>query len=249
MRPRPHPPALPHGEIEEPLPGLFFVTGTVRMPMPVPILFSRAMTIVREGQRLVLVNSVRLDDAGLAKLDALGKVTDVIRLAGNHGADDPFYKERYGARVWAPKGAPYMPGFDAKAEPYFEPDERYETGSTLPIAGAVVHLIHSSPPEAVLVVPAHGGVAITGDAMQNWAKTDPFFNLPAKWMMKVMGFIKPCNVGPAWLKQCKPPASDLRAILDLPFDKVLPSHGFPVLGGAREAYRAAVEAAAQQRGG
>lgn len=249
MQTRPHPPALRHGEIEEPLPGLFFVTGTVRMPTPLPVSFSRAMAIVREGERLVLVNSVRLDEAGLKKLDALGRVTDVVRLAGNHGADDPFYKERYGATVWAPEGAPYMPGFDPKAPPYFEPDRRYEKGSTLPIAGATVHLIHSSPPEAILVLPVHGGVAITGDALQNWATTDAYFNIPARLMMRVMGFIKPCNVGPAWLSQCKPPPSELLEILELPFDKVLPAHGRPVLGGARDAYRPALEAAARKRKG
>ena len=74
---RPHPPALPHGAIREVLPGIHFVTGTVRMTTP-PIGFSRNMTIVREGERLVLVNCVRLDEAGLAALDALGKVTDDI---------------------------------------------------------------------------------------------------------------------------------------------------------------------------
>ena len=53
---------------------------------------------------MILVNSVRLDVAGLAALEALGRVTDVIRLAGNHGMDDPFYKDRYGAKVWAVRG-------------------------------------------------------------------------------------------------------------------------------------------------
>ena len=35
---------------------------------------------MREDGALTLVNSVRLDDAGLAALDALGKVTNVVRL-------------------------------------------------------------------------------------------------------------------------------------------------------------------------
>src|ERR1700722_8894119 len=64
---RPFPPALPHGELDEVLPGLFLVTGTARLPGPLPVRFSRNMTVVREGERLVLLNSVRLDEAGLAK--------------------------------------------------------------------------------------------------------------------------------------------------------------------------------------
>ena len=60
---RPHPRALPHGAIREVLPGIHLVNGTVRMAMP-PLRFSRNMTIVREGERIVLVNCVRLDEAG-----------------------------------------------------------------------------------------------------------------------------------------------------------------------------------------
>lgn len=58
-QPRPFPPALPHGELREVLSGIYIVTGTVAMPGPLPVRFSRNMTIVREGARLVLVNSVR----------------------------------------------------------------------------------------------------------------------------------------------------------------------------------------------
>lgn len=249
MKPRAHPPAHPHGDLAEVLPGLFFVTGTVKMTRPMPASFSRAMTVVKDGERLVLVNSVRLDEAGLAVLDALGKVTDVIRLAGNHGSDDPFYRERYGAKVWAVKDSPYMPGFDAKAEPYFEPDVRFDAASTLPIAGAQVHVFRSRPPEALLLLPAHGGTVVAGDALQNWAGPDEYFSWVGRLMMRLMGFFEPHNVGPGWLAQCKPPPEDLRAVLDLSFENVLPSHGAPVIGGAREKFRPAIEAAAKKRGG
>src|SRR5437868_15397210 len=95
--PRPFPSAPAHGEINEVLPGLYFVTGGMKMPGPLPVRFSRNMTVVKQGDRVVLVNTVRLGDAGLAAIDKLGKVTDIIRLAGNDGADDPFYADRYGA--------------------------------------------------------------------------------------------------------------------------------------------------------
>jgi hypothetical protein len=241
-KPRPHPAAQRHGELREVLPDLFLVTGTVKLPGPLPVRFSRNMTVVRRGDRLVLVNTVRLDDAGLAALDKLGKVTDVIRLAANHGLDDPFYAERYGAQVWAVKGQRYTAGFDTKSPTtYFEPHHEMDATTALPIDGAKLVVIDSQPPEGVLVLAEHGGVVIAGDCLQNWASTDEYFSWLGKRMMGMFGFIKPHNIGPGWLRQCKPPKPQLRALLDLTFANVLPSHGAPVLGDARERYRPAIE--------
>jgi hypothetical protein len=62
------------------------------------------MTIVRDGGRLTLINTVRLNDAGLAELEKLGTVTNVVRIGDMHGVDDPFYVDRYGAKFWAMPG-------------------------------------------------------------------------------------------------------------------------------------------------
>jgi len=238
---RPHPPALPHGDIREVLPGVHFVTGTMTMPGPLPIRFSRNMTILREGDRLVLVNTVRLDETGLAALDALGKVTDVIRLAGNHGMDDPFYRDRYQAKVWAVRGQRYTAGFDTNApDVYLEPDVAIDASTELPLAGARVYTFGSKPPEGMLVLERHGGTIVSGDCLQHWAEPDAYFSFLAKPLLRVMGFIRPHNVGPGWLKQCKPPKEELRGILDLEFANVLTAHGAPVVGGAREHFRPAI---------
>jgi hypothetical protein len=237
---RPHPPALPHGEIREVLPDVFFVTGTMKMPGPLPVTFSRNMTIVREGGRLVLVNSVRLTDAGLAALDALGKVTDVVRLAGFHGMDDPFYAERYGARVWALKGQRYVSGFDPSGPEYFTAQTAMEKDA-MPIEGASLYAIGARVPEGLLVLPKHGGIVVSGDSLQNWASTDAYFSLMGGGMMRLGGFIKPHNVGPAWFKNGKPPLAEMRGILDLEFANLMPAHGSPVIGGARDAYRPAID--------
>jgi hypothetical protein len=246
---REHPPALPHGELREVLDGIHFVTGTVTMPGPLPVRFGRNMTVIREGDRLVLVNSVRLDDDGLAALDKLGKVTDVIRLAANHGMDDPFYKDRYKAKVWALSGQRYTAGFDtSKTETYFEPDVKIgpadqakDKDTELPLAGARLYRINSNPPEGLLVLERHGGTIVAGDCLQHWAEPDAYCNFIGKTMLKLMGFIKPHNIGPGWLKQCKPPKEELRGILDLDFKNVFTSHGAAVVGGARESYRPAIE--------
>ena len=59
-------------------------------------------------------------------------------------------------------------------------------------------------------------------------------------MMKRMGFLKPYNVGPGWLQFAKPSAREVRAILDIEFDHVLPGHGTAVIGGAKEKFRPAI---------
>ena len=163
---------LPHGALTEVLPGIHFVTGAMTMPGPITVRFSRNMTIVREGERLVLVNSIRLDEAGLAALDALGKVTDVIRVAANHGLDDPFYKDRYGAKVWVVKGQRYGAGAET---PSFTPDAEMDATTALPLAGARLHVIHATPPEAVLLLDRQDGVLVAGDCLQHWARVDPYF--------------------------------------------------------------------------
>jgi hypothetical protein len=248
MKPRPHPPALAHGDLRELFPGVFFVTGTIAMPGPLPVRFSRNMTVLREDDGLVIVNSVRLDEGGLAALDRLGKVKHVVRIAGFHGADDAFYQERYGARVWALDGHKYVAGFDQRGEEYFRADVAVGAATELPIAGAKLHLFSTRPAEGILFLAREGGIAIPGDALQNWDKKDDYFSFLGGVMMKVMGFIKPHNVGPAWLKQAKPPASELRGVLDHDFDHVLPAHGAEVIGGAKAAFRPAIERAAASRG-
>ena len=246
--PRPFATALPHGDLQEILPGIHFVTGSFSFPGPLPVRFSRNMTVVRQGARLVLVNAVRLDQAGLAALDALGQVTDVLRLAANHGIDDPFYADRYRAKVWAVKGQRYTPGFNTSSpKTYFRPDVEIDATTALPIEGARIQIIGSRPPEGLLLLPGHGGVMVAGDSLQNWGAVDSYFNGVGSVMMRMLGFIRPHNVGPAWLRQGKPPIAHLRAILGAPFAHVLPAHGAAVIGNASELYRPAIDRVAPAR--
>ena len=48
------------------------------------------MAIVRDGGSLTLINTVRLDEAGLEAMDALGAVGDIVMLGASHGRDDAF---------------------------------------------------------------------------------------------------------------------------------------------------------------
>ncbi len=247
IAPRPFPAALPHGELRPVLQNVYMVTGSVRIGGP--FRFSRNMMVVREGERLVIVNSVRLSDAGLASLDSLGRVTDVIRVGGFHGMDDPFYKDRYKAKVWAVAGQRYAAGFNPRAGvEYFLADEYVDETSTLPLAGARMVRIPALVPEGVLMLERERGILFTGDSLQNWETADEHFSFVGGLIMRMMGFIKPHQVGPGWLKQAKPKPEDLRALLTQPFENVLPSHGKPVIGGAKAAYTPAIERAAAALG-
>lgn len=235
--------ALPHGDIHKVLPGVYFVCGTMTMPGSTSMRFSRNMTVVEQAGALTLVNSVRLDESGLKQLEQLGNVEHVIRLAGFHGADDPFYKDRYDAKIWS-VNAPYVRGFNqspAAEDIYFTPDVILDAASTLPLENArLIEFKSSSPGEALLLLEREGGVLISGDCLQNWAKTDCYFSFPAKLIMKLMGFIKPYNVGPGWLKVAAPDRNEIKAILEHEFAHVLPAHGVPVIGDAKACYKATI---------
>ena len=239
MQPRPFPPVHPHGDLTEVLPGVFRVQGSIKLG---PMRISRNMFAVRQGDGLVLINSCRLDEDRLAQLDALGTVTDVLRLAGFHGSDDPFYKDRYGATIHAVEGMKYFSGANPRTGTiYFEADNYLTADSELPIEGASLYTFSCDPPEGILRLDLDGGTLVTGDSLQHWAKADQYFNLAAKAGMYAMGFLTPYALGKGWIGQIKPDKAEVRGILDLDFANVLPCHGEPVLGGAPDKYRPAIE--------
>ena len=249
LKPRPHPPALAHGELEQVLENIWFVTGTIDMFSGKPCLqmkFSRNMVVLRQNKdELILVNSLRLDEHGLQALDALGTVQHVIRLGAFHGSDDAFYKERYpSATVWAIEGMTYFPGFDTKSQTiYFQADKiMNSTTKDFPVVKSSLIVIESKPPkDGILVLERpEGKVFITGDSLQNFETCDEYFNCLARISMKPMGFICPCNVGPAWAKVVNVQQEEMHKLLTHKFDHVLPTHGRPVLGQAWKRYEPAI---------
>lgn len=242
------PPALAHGPITKLFDNIWFVKGAMKMPMLLPMKISRSMAIVKNPSHgaLTLINSIRLSETGLAELEQLGTVTNVIRIAGFHGRDDGFYRGRYGAKIYAIKGQVYKRKLDQKKinpeDGYMLPDVWLNEYSELPLDAASFKLFHScDPPEAIIVLSRDGGILIAGDSLQNTAEPDEFVNLPARLMMKKMGFYKPHNVGPGWLQFANPEKTEVRSILDLEFEHVLPAHGDPVIGAAKSKFRPVIE--------
>ena len=221
-------PLMPHGSIEEVFDDVFFVTGTSRPHfMEMDWQFSRNMTIVRDGTKLCLVNTVRLDDEGLAKLDALGQVVNVVNLGAYHGIDDAFYMDRYDAKLWAIEGKAHEAGLAT--------DVILKSGGEMPIAGADLFQFASvSQPEGILRLDRAGGILISCDSIQNWVEPDRFFDDASVERMKPAGFFAPANFGPGWMQTCKPSVSDFEALQKLEYRHLLSAHGTPLKDAAHE---------------
>ena len=224
-----------HGELQEVFPDVFWLRGTYRMWPGGTI--SRNMTVIREGQRLTVINSVRLDPEEEAKLDALGRVEHVIRLGSFHGCDDRYYVHRYGATLWSQAAQVHEGGLKT--------DRELVDGGSLPFARArVLGLEHSKRPEAVIVLERHGGILISCDAVQNFVDFSMCSPL-CKLMLLGMGFRKPANIGPGYRMMAedknRPLAPDFHRILDQRWKHLVPAHGVVLRDSAHAAFRATVE--------
>ncbi len=239
--------AFPHSALKKVFDNIWFVRGGWDMPVPLKPRISRSMVVIRDGEdgSLTLVNSMKLSQQGLSELDALGSVKQVIRLASMHGADDAFYKERYGAKVYALRGTEYTSGLTVDADPeksYFKPDVYFDKNTGVPLADSSVYVLHSARlKEASILLNRDGGILLSGDYFHNTPCPDEFTNLLAKIGMRLFGLAKACNIGVGWWMMTQPDGKEMRALLDIPFEHVLPIHGEPVIGNARQRFRPAVE--------
>ena len=219
-----HRPALPHGSIDEVFPNVFVVRGLFKLGLGMA--FDRNMTVVRTGDRLVAINSVRLTDDGEAALAKLGKLEHVIRIGMAHGADDPYFVERFGATLWGPPGIKHA----VAAKELTDADK--------PVDAEVFRFEHGKGSEAALVLPVDGGVLVTCDSYQNWT-TFEHCSWAARQLMRPMGF-GPTMIGGPWAKRMGPEVrKDFERLAERPFRHLIPGHGSvlrddakPKLGGA-----------------
>lgn len=222
--------AMPHGPIREIFPDIFFVTGTMENEFfGSQWKFSRNMTIVRENGQLSIFNSVRLNEEGLASLEALGKVTNVVRLGDMHGVDDRFYVDRYQATFWA---LPDMTLGDG-----IRLDKPLTTDGDLPVSNSSLFIFETvKRPECILRLDREGGIMIACDSLQNWVAPDEFFKDETVETMQGMGFFTPANLGLAWVHGSEPQAEDFVRLKNVPFEHAFCGHGEPLIGGAQGQY-------------
>lgn len=223
------PAAQAHGPITEVFPDVFFVTGSFQFGPAFRV--TRNMVIVRQGDELTLVNSVRLSPEGEQRLAELGTVRHVVRIGAFHGLDDPYTKSRFDAKLWAP------PGMRHKGP--VTTDHELKPGDS-PLEGATVFAFERvRRPEAAIVIDREGGILLTCDSYQNWT-TFAGCSLVARIVAPLAGF-GPTLIGKPWTKAMGPDVrADFDRLVELPFRHLLSGHGTPLRDTAREGLRKAI---------
>lgn len=231
-----YPAAMPHGPIEEIANDVFWVQGSIAMGPGMRI--TRNMTIVRSGEELSVISSVRLSEQGQAELDKLGKVRHVIKIGHAHGVDCPYYVNHYGATYWALAGGP---------RPSDPQGGEVLSAEHLPVPDMeLFEFQHTKEREAALLIKRGPGILITCDGVQNWPDSKGCSPI-AKLVVCAMGLRRrPAQISPMWRKFMTPEGSSLRGdferLVELDFEHLVCAHGRPLQGGARQALRATFDA-------
>ncbi|MEW5248606.1 hypothetical protein [Microbulbifer discodermiae] len=234
-----YPPPQPHGEIRRLLPDFFCVPGTTKLAPAT--LINRNMGIVRCGRELILVNPVRLRSPQEEKLADLGQVRHAIRLGYYHGCDDLYYRDRFNLTFWCQAHSDRYPAPPA--------DRLLREGGDCPVPGGrFVEFSHGRYPEAVLLVPDHGGLLLTCDALQYWRNW-----YGCSWcgrnLLRLSGFRRRMQIAPGWCMRMAPVGcpqrlyQDFERLLALPFCHLMAAHGSFCADRAHEEVARAVAAA------
>lgn len=217
--------------------GVWWAWGTTKF-MPGAAI-PRNMTIIREGEDLVVIHPVLLPDAMQKQVEELGQIKHIVRLGDFHGMDDALYVKRYAPTVWAPAGATAREGVKV--------DEALKAGGELPLKGAtLIEFTESIAPETILHLDREGGIICTCDAVQNHGSKAPGTTFLGGVMTKLMGMKGPACIGRGWLKFCQPKEGPgfgptFRELLELDFRHMMPAHGVPLKDVARDELRRSVD--------
>lgn len=219
-------PVYPHQPLQQIFSNVYLLRGSIGVGPGISL--NRNMLVVKQGHELVIINAVRLDEHELTRLDALGKVTHVIRLGDFHGLDDQFYIDRYSAKLWSQQGHVNYP--------QLIPTYLIETESYPPIDDAEFFIYRRAHyPEAAILLKQHK-LLITTDSIQYWS--DWLYISPiARVASFFMGFHQGLLIGKPWLKRVTAKGDSLREdfdeLLKLDFDNLIAAHGGLLKDGAK----------------
>lgn len=219
-------PAWPHSPIHTIFEDVFMVTGTnITRHEGVDLQHSRNMIIIRDGNTLNLINTVRLTDEGLKQLEHLGEIKNIIRIGAFHGRDDAFYAQKYKARLWALEG--HQDQHQTPIDVILKPDGELPVRDCSLFSFSTPHF-----PEAILHMNRNNGIIITCDSIKNWIKADEFFSRQSAKMYEEQGFFGKATISKIWQNACKVPASDFKKLMSYNFAHLLSAHGEPILNTA-----------------
>jgi hypothetical protein len=221
----------PHDPPTEIADDLFVVCGSVLLKPIVRI--NRNMAVVRHAGELTLINTVRMDEAGLKALEALGEIKHVLRLGPFHGMDDAFYVDRYNATFWS-----FTDG-----ETYPEPAITHPLSADgeLPFPCAKLFIFdHLKNTEGAILLERGSGVLLTVDSVQSYSTPPhkPYTSWLVKLLLPLVGFTNDTIIGPMWLKimvtDQQGIESEFARLLEWDFDQLLSAHGTFVKTGAHK---------------
>ena len=228
-------PAWPHGKIQPVFDDVFLVTGSnITQHNGMELQHSRNMIIIRDGNKLSLINTVRLTDEGLEQLESLGKVKNIIRIGAFHGRDDAFYKQTYNAKLHVVEGLQ-----DQHQTPI---DVIIKANSELPITDGALFVFSTSQfPEGIIHLQRNNGIIITCDSIKNWIKADEYFSEQSAAMYQEQGFFGKASISKIWQQACKVQASDFKKLLSYNFCHLLSAHGEPLLDTAYQDVQSTIQ--------
>ncbi len=228
-------PILAHGELKEIFSDIFFVMGSnVTIHEGVKLQHSCNMVIVKSGNKLTLINTIRLSYKGLAMLDNLGKVTNIVRICAFHGKHDAFYVNRYSAKLWALKGM--------QDENNKKTDIDLTPNGKMPFPGCSLFVFETSAhPEGILHINREGGILITCDSIKNWTYSDEFFSKQTAKLYEDLGFFGSATISEIWQQTCNVQAQDFLKLKLLSFHHLFSAHGEPLINKAYEQLTATIK--------
>jgi hypothetical protein len=213
---------LPHRPLERLSPRLMTVTGDLRMPLTV---LERRMTLVRLADgRLVVFSALALEAAELRKLEDFGKPAFLVVPNHIHRLDAFAWKQRYPElTVVAPSGARARVGEVVPVDTS-TPDFHDETVRFMEVPG-------TNARESALEVREGGRLTLVlNDLVGNLPKSDGF-------LLRAFGFATdkpriPRPVRRLLVKDARALRSQFEAWAEQPVERILVSHGRPIVADA-----------------
>ncbi len=210
--------ATAQDSIVEIFPDVYLLRGSIRIASMMQM--NRNMLIVKQGQDLILINAVRLNDQGLKQLEQLGSVKHVIRLGDFHGLDDQFYLDQYQPEFWSQAGHATYPNLI--------PQHVIDKNTVSPIKDSQFFIYASAKyPEAALLLQDHQ-LLITTDSVQYWDDWK-YMSFLSKIILYLMGFRLGLFIGGPWLKKVSIQKNSLKVdfeqLLKLNFIHLIAAHG------------------------
>jgi hypothetical protein len=211
---------------------------------------NRNMVVLRHNKReLTLINPVRLDADGEARLLQLGGIARIIRLAPNHGTNhDRYYIDKFPqVRRWAPARSaadshdPNLPVHRLLTD---------DDDAILPACHVFCFQETAQPECALLILQDYvGNLLVTSDSLQSH-QANPLVNMPVRAKLAAEGMLAgKIHISSAWLRSASHTRShrqkalrgEFERLLRLDFARMVGSSGTMVYEGAKEGTVLAVE--------